>query len=207
MIRHLFAFLFVLLLASISQAQVDGYKRYQIESATIEFEISGTHSGSETLYFDHFGKREAKFSTVTIMELEQSTLTLILGDHTHSIDLKTKRGARMPTPMLSELLQFADGTDITQAAVVMMREMGGVMIESEEVAGRMCDVWKLGDMGSRIWLWEGIALKTIVEFAGMTIMVTAVSIDTESAIDASKFKIPDGVEMSDIDPALLPGHE
>jgi len=202
-IRSLFTFAlsssFLLASSTASSQSLAGVKRYQIKSGVVEYTLSGTRKGTETIYFDNWGMREAKFTKAEMSMMgftqKQNTLTLLDGETTYNIDLDTKTGTKMETPMLKELA--ANNKDLTEAGEKMMKSMGGVKIGTEVVLGKTCNVWEIRNMKSKTWVWKGVPLKTQVSMPSMEMTITATKFDEGAAIAADKFKIPSDVTITE----------
>ena len=75
----------------------EGFKRYPLRSGYMIVEHVGSHTGVDTIYFDHWGWLEAKYSHVVISMMgitqETNTLTLLDGTLMYTIDLDKKHVA------------------------------------------------------------------------------------------------------------------
>jgi len=197
---HLAFFLCMILTNSIAVGQnIAGVKRYQIKSGIVEYTLSGTRTGTETIYFDNWGMREAKYtkSEMSMMGVtqKQNTLVIIDGETTYSIDLDTKTGTKMETPMLKELA--ANNKDLTDAGEKMMKSMGGAKIGTEVVLGKTCDVWEIKTMQSKTWVWKNVPLKTQVNMANMQMTMIATKFEEGASIPADKFKVSSDVTITE----------
>jgi hypothetical protein len=176
-----------------------GVKRYLIKSGVVEYTLSGTRKGTETIYFDNWGMREAKYTKAEISAMgftqKQNTLTLLDGEITYSIDLDTKTGTKMETPLLKEIA--ANNKDLTDAGEKMMKGMGAVKIGAEVVLGKTCDVWEIKNMKSKTWVWKGVALKTQTSMPNMEMTITATKFEDSVAIPPDKLKIPSDVTITE----------
>jgi len=176
-----------------------GAKRYQIKSAIVEYTLSGTRKGTETIYFDNWGMREAKYTKAEMSMMgitqKQNTLTLLDGETTYNIDLDTKTGTKMETPMLKELA--ANNKDLTDAGEKMMKSMGGVKIGTEVILGKTCDVWEIKNMKSKTWVWKNVPLKTKVSMPSMEMTITATKFEEGAAIPADRLAIPSDVNITE----------
>lgn len=185
----------------------DGYKRYEIKSGIIETETSGTmNSGTETIYFDDYGQREAKYTTTTVsvpgMNIKQTSnqLTIIDGNWMYSIDLDKKTGYKMKPPMLEELAKGQSTDDLAKVGKEMLEQMGGKKIGEEKILGKTAEIWEMASMGTKIWVWKGITLKTETNMMGMEIKQSAIRLETNIPVSNTKFKIPDDITISEENP-------
>ncbi len=201
--RRLFVYAlssFLLIVTHTASGQsLAGVKRYLIKSGIVEYTLSGTRKGTETIYFDNWGMREAKYtkSEMSMMGMtqKQNTLTLLDGETTYNIDLDTKTGTKMETPMLKELA--ANNKNLTDAGEKMMKSMGGAKIGTEVVLGKTCDVWEIKNMQSKTWVWKNVPLKTQVNMANMQMTITATKFEDGATIPPDKLKIPSDVTITE----------
>ncbi|MEP1095142.1 MAG: hypothetical protein ABJG78_08530 [Cyclobacteriaceae bacterium] len=171
------------------------FKRYGIKSGIIEYELSGAQSGKETVYFDDWGYREAKYTEAEFsfsgFTQKNNSITIMEGKMIYSIDLSTNTGTKVENTMFDGL----EDEDLEKMGEKMMKEMGGEKTGTEEVMNKECDVWEIKHMGSKTWVWKSIPLKTEVNM-GMQMNIVATSI-TEGDVPAEKFEIPEGITFQD----------
>lgn len=171
------------------------FKRYGIKSGIIEYELSGAQSGKETVYFDDWGYREAKYSETELsfggFSQKTKTITILEGKMIYSIDLATNTGTKMENPMFAGF----EGDDMQQMGEQMMKQLGGEKTGTETILDKTCDVWEIKQMGSKTSVWKSIPLKTEVNM-GMQMSITAVSIE-EVDVPQEKLKIPEGITFKE----------
>jgi len=202
-IQSLFTFAlfssFFLASSTASSQSLAGVKRYQIKSGVVEYTLSGTRKGTETIYFENWGMREAKYTkaelSVAGFSQKQNTLTLLDGNYTYNVDLDKRTGTKMETPLLKEL--SASNKDLTETGEKMMKSMGGVKIGTEVVLGKTCDLWEIKNMKSKTWVWKGVPLKTHVSMPSMEMTIMATKLDEGASITADKFAIPADVKITE----------
>ena len=187
-------------LAIESQAQTapaSNIKRYQINSAVVEFALAGAQNGTETLYFTDYGVREAKYTTseIKLAGITQKTnkVTILEREMIYSIDLDKRTGTKMKNPMYEKFV----GKDATEVGEKMMKSMGAQKTGTEVILDKTCDVWEVKNLGSKTWIWNGIPLKTETKMMGMQMAITATQIEAEANIPKEKFEIPAGVKMTE----------
>lgn len=176
-----------------------GFRRYGLNSALIEFEISGSRCGKEVLYFDHDGWRSRlKSDFVNIPEdlsHGKSRLEMLIGLIDYKVNLKLKEGRQMPNTRLLSHFQNGEEKELYKLDSLVMREMGAEYLGEKEVLGRTCQVFRLDILGTVTWIWKGIVLKMSVDFQGMNFVKEAVSIRENVLIAALKFEVPKGTRM------------
>ena len=145
-----------------SSGDEEQIKQYQVESGFVEYKLEGLIAGTKTVYFDRWGLREARYENIELKQekvpLSQKKNNLIILDDQWwiDIDLDSKTGTKMRNPNLGPngKLKVAVFTDEE------LEKMGGVKLEPEEVAGKLCEVWEWPNAhGSKSWIWKGLQLK------------------------------------------------
>ena len=177
------------------------YKRYGIESAIVEYTISGSRTGTEKLIFKDWGSKEAKYEnaamTMAGFSIAENKLTIINGESTYNIDLEARTGTKIKTPFIEEMAEGAQTNDLTGIGERIMKSMGGKIIGQEEILGKECDIWEIEMAGAKSWVWNWVTLKTEVNFLGTAIIITAVSIDADVSIDNEEFEIPGDITIGE----------
>ena len=185
----------------------DGYKRYEEKSGIVEFEISGTmNSGKETLYFDDYGRREAKYTqtvvTIPGLNMKQTSNQIVImdGDWMYTIDSDKKKGNKMKAPMLEDLAEGQGTNDLGKIGKDMLIQMGGKKIGEETILGKNCEIWIIESMGTKVWIWNGLSLKTETNMMGMEVKQVVTKIKMNISIPNKKFEVPEGITMTEGDP-------
>ena len=184
------------------EAAVEASRRYpELKSAIIKYKVSGMNNGTETVYIDDWGRREAiykKFTTKMMgIDLERNFMTLITenGKWVYNIDLNSKTAIRMDNKGF-KALQGNSGSNMDVA-------IGAVKTGTEEILGKTCDVWKKNYPYSMAWMWKGIALKKDQNVAAMGVVAEAVEIQENVSIPEDKVTIPSDVKVKVLDPRAL----
>ena len=178
-------------------------RRYLIESGIVEYEMTGIRKGTETIYFDHWGWREATYTnselSIAGVSRKENKFTIMDGEWIYNIDLERRTGTRTRNPMLEQFIAAAKkkGESLTEVGEEMMRGMGGEKSGADTVAGQPCDVWVLKQMGSKSCVWNGVTLRTEATMGGMQITSRATRFQANAAIPADKFSIPGDVKISE----------
>lgn len=171
----------------------EGYKRYPIDHCTITYDLSGQHTGTETIYFDRYGLREAKLTNTEIkagnMSVKTNTLTIMDGEITYSVDLDKNTGTKITNTLLTTITAKLDEKDLAKMGETMMKRMGAKRAGTGDVAGKKCDVWEVSSFATKTWVWNAITLKSETKLAGMNILNIARKID-ESAVPEERFALP-----------------
>jgi hypothetical protein len=195
----LLTFSFIITGCSSTNADSSYDKRYKIKAAMVEYSLSGSQTGAETLYFDDWGKREVRYTQtqISMMGFTQKTnrMGLLEGDWMTNIDLDRRTGTKMKNPMM-DTVSNRYGKDLSAAGEDMLKKMGGRKTGTETIAGKLCDVWEVSDMGSKTWIWKGVPLKTQARMMGVEVTTTAVKVQ-EGGVPQDKFKIPSDITITE----------
>ncbi|MEM7037225.1 MAG: hypothetical protein AAF570_09620, partial [Bacteroidota bacterium] len=213
-ILRLFPLIFLFFLADSLQAQnrdaatmlALGKKRFSVSSGMVKYQVSGNASGTEVLYWDHFGWREARHKDQTIkmmgIETPDHSLALLDGEEITNVNLTTNTGTVMQFSQLSEIADQSD-EDLAAVGERMLKQMGGKVVGTEVLLGKTCTVYEIKNLGTKTWIWEGIPLKTITNMMGMEINVEATAVETNIKVPADKMQVPAGVKITEM--SSLPG--
>ncbi|HEX9652475.1 MAG TPA: hypothetical protein VGA99_02090 [bacterium] len=179
------------------------FKRYTQKNGTIEYTITGNMmTGTEALYFDEFGLREAKYTNTEIkmgsFSQKTNSVAYVEGSTIYTVDLNTNTGTKMENSMMKKL----EGKDLQDAGKQMLVEMGGKQIGNETFLGKNCEVWEIKNLGSKSWIWNGLMLKTEVNMMGQQVTYTATKIS--DTFDAKKLQRPTNINYTEgVDPMKM----
>ncbi len=180
----------------------DVFKRYGIESGIVEYKMSGSQTGTETLQFDNYGMREVKHTNTTMevmgYKTETSTISLFDGEWHYSWDPKTKQGTKMSEKMLFEMAEKYKTKDFKEIGEKMMESMGAKKLANETFLGKDCEVWEVEMANTKTWNWNGVTLKTETSMMGITINSEATSIQDDVSIPEDKFAVPTDVTFTEV---------
>ncbi|GEM_PF-739753 len=197
-------FLTILLFATSSGLQAKSiFKRYPVESGMIFYDIniSGTSkdftthtSGIARLVFDQWGARELKEEDATEVQSGDFNETrdirsMTKMDHGTIYTVDFDEGTIYKTRDRSLDLSIAQGEDLSDESIQLLKEMKAVKIGTDEVAGFPCDLWRAKDQ--KICLYKGIPLKITIEGPGFHSERKAVQIVLNHPVPEAQFKLPD----------------
>ncbi|WP_462250949.1 hypothetical protein [Ekhidna sp.] len=196
--RTLTILLLAVPLFSYSQAQTadklrsQGFKKYDIKSAQITYEISGDGSGEEKMTFDNYGwtslrQQEMTFelygitSTQTVYEITDGDFVYRLNPddstYTSKKDLKWSQQASYKNP--------------SQVSEAILFSMGGSQQSDATLNGKTCQVWTFeGKAIKEMWIWNGLVMKRKAKLGDRNIVMTATDVQTDLNASAEIFKIP-----------------
>ena len=185
----------------------EGYKRYGVESGIIETKLSGVQNGTETIYFDNWGMREAKYSHTKIemmgVKRESKIFTLIDGEWIYNVDLSTNKGTKIKNPMITSIAEQTGEKDFMQLGEEVLEKMGATKTGTEELLGKTCDVWEAQAMNMKLLVWKGIPFKTTVNLGeqmgqSMDSEIIITKFEEGVSISEDKFKLPEGATFSNV---------
>ena len=187
-----------------TEAAAESSRRYpELKSAIIKYNVSGMNTGTEIVYIDDWGRREAIYKKMTTklmgIDIERNFMTLITenGKWVYNVDLNSKTAIKMNKAGYKALHGNSGGN--------MDVAIGAKNIGTEEILGRVCDVWKKGHPYSMAWIWKGIALKKKQDVAAMGVVTEAIEIQENISIPEDKLIIPSDVKVKVLDPRALSG--
>ena len=199
--RNLYVFILLLVLISCNTSPREPLKRYQIKSAYIRFESEENGVKKEQrLYFDQWGRREAKYTTIydkNGVENSQS-LVISLPDYVYNVNEERKVALRSKN-ILSKFLYRRSSEQLQNLTEILLRENGGKKIGEEMIALKNCEIWDIEERNAKIWIWKGITLKTENVFSNKKQIMTAVSVDEDYVMSDEYFMIPEDYKIRDIE--------
>jgi hypothetical protein len=199
----------MLMAAAVGAAENPWDIRYPFKSATVTYEISGTETGSETLYIDGYGKKQARFrkSALRVMNRQMNTdkVEITTEQWHYDIDLASRTGSKTTNPNRYFRQEYEKLSDEEKRIVRKNAEemgksaLGGMQGTVEKNAatllGYRCD--KTTYMGTTVYAMHdtGIPLKTETDMMGMRVKSTAVKFD-KGAVPSNVFIPPKGIAIT-----------
>jgi len=175
-------------------------KPYKFKTAIVEYTYSGNTTGTQTLYIGEHGWNQCEVTNTVMKSFGQKNVTdeikLTLGLEIYQWTPGQNTGTLMHNSMLEELIKDPD-FDIKDFSKQLMKQLGFEKKGNEVVDGRDCEVWK--GMGSTIWIWKDIAVKTEVKVLGQKTVWTATSVQFDVPVPASKFEVPGNIQFQKYD--------
>lgn len=178
-----------------ANASIPADARCELKSGIIKYEaVTQGIKVETTSYFDDYGKKQAAVAVVNQGLVQTETKTLQFEDTIYQINVGMKMGQKVVSPEKPiNYLQLT--SDVIEKYKI--QELG-----TETVAGRQCTRYseQTSQMGQtvnvEVWVWKGIALKTIMKLGDTEIVSqTATEIQENPTIDPEMFEIPEGVTM------------
>jgi len=182
------------------------------KSGIIKYEVYGaTITGSEVVYYDDWGSREAKYITTTMelggLSVTRNTLVLLEenGQWINNVDLNTRTGIRMRNPRYKDSIgQSRREREKNEEKKNI--DAGGRKVEIERVIGKPCVVWEEQNTGIKTCTWNGIVLKKISDLGFSRTTTVATEIEERVSVPEEKFTIPPDIEMKTVDISTFHGN-
>lgn len=195
-----------ILSANILNAQDEPeFKNYNMISGYVEFQLSGIQKGTQELYFEEYGKYEAKYSKGEYDYMGKkgtfNQVNITTPDAVYSLNLEKSQGFKLPAPDYSKVIEKfeTENGNFEKVQELSMKEQGFIKKGNEKVLDKDCVVWELDKNGTniKIWIWKGIELKVVQSTQDMTSSQEAIKIVEEEAIPFAKFEVPEGIQWLD----------
>lgn len=177
------------------------YKRYAVEKGMVTYKVSGISSGTETIYWDQYGMREAKYTQTTSKMFgtasETNALMLLHGTTQYQIDLNTNSGTKTVNHVLKGMVE--EDENVGEVGKRMLESMGGNKTGEVDFLNKPCEVWEVSSMAATLYVWNYISLRSESNLMGLTQIIEAVEIQVDIDIPEEKFAIPEGAKLQTID--------
>lgn len=175
-----------------------GFKRYGIEKGALIFRIDGAMKGTEHIYFDHWGWREAKYTRTTAdvgsyQERTEETQYLD-GERRYVYNPKTNTANFFDSPQIQQAADKWQTKDMVKVGIEMLKGMGGRPDGTGKVGDTVCDVWRIDQHRITLHMWQGLTMKELSFVNNVPVESTCVQIKTEEEIPLDKLLLPKGVK-------------
>lgn len=181
----------------------DFNKRYGVKSAFVEYTITGSQSGTKTLYFDSWGMRQAEYtnSVLQVGNFSKSInlLNIVKDDSNFIIDLERRTGTRTKNPVKKLITELQNQKSFGEFGEQILLKSGAMKVGQEEFLERDCDIYEIQNTGTKMWIWKWIPLKTITKLGGVEINSVAKKIEVNVNVPEEKFIPPNDVTITEVD--------
>jgi hypothetical protein len=183
-----FLTLILLLATAAGVATAQDGQRYGIKSGIL---TQKSEMGETTVYFDNYGALEAQKMKMNFMGNEMEMTILRKDGKTYMINATEKQVQEMPDGgMGGNSINFLNLTDAVKSAN-KIKEAGKETILGKECTKYTMEASQMGmTMTQTVWVWQGIALKTLTDGGQFTFGNEAVKLEENVEIPASVFEIP-----------------
>lgn len=177
-----------------SQLEKEGYKRYAIASAVVEYALRGVQSGKEIVRFDRWGLRESNATRTEVtaggMTVPSNVETLMDGEFTYAINRQANTATRTHNTLLTEIAQTHKTKDLEEIGEKTLKAMGAKKTGTATFLGKKCDVWEVKNLGTKLWVYKGLTLKSETNMSGMKIIREATKFEENAKVAETDLSIP-----------------
>jgi len=156
-----------------------------------------------TIYFDDYGNKEC-VETIGEMDMgiagkvKMHQLSITKDGYMYNLDMTNKTGTKTKVTAGGKQ-QDIDFSNLTDD---MMKQMKITKQGTEEIMGKTCDKYTMDDptlkMKSTYCVWNGIALKSEINMAGIVAKITTKKIEENASVPATKFEIPKDIKITEM---------
>ena len=178
-------------------------KIFGIKSGIIEYEISGSQTGTKKLYFDDWGRKQAEFTNSTIKvgkyTKHSSLLKITKGDYQYIINIENNSGTKRENPIIEKMIELKNQINYGDFGEQLLFVDGGFESGSDIIAGKKCKVYEFKKQNTQKWIWNWLMLKSETNRGKIKIIVLAKNIEEDVSVPDSVFNIPQNVLITEVD--------
>lgn len=176
-----------------------GYRRYGIEKGALIFRIDGAMKGTEHIYFDHWGWREAKYTRTTtdVGSLQEHTnqVQYLEGERRYVYDPETNTANYFDSPQVRQSAEKYQTRDMVKVGIEMLKNMGGKPAGTGKIGDIDCDIWEIEQYRTTLHMWQGLTMKE-QSFAGnIPVRRACVQIETDKEVPLERLLLPAGAKI------------
>ncbi len=172
----------------------DGYRRYGLEKGILYFRMEGAVQGTETIYFDHWGWREARHintkADVGSFKEEVFMIQYLEGERRYDYNPETNKAVLFESPQVQQSAMKYQTRDMVKVSEIMMENMGAVRSGAGKVAGVDCEIWKMERYKTTLSLWKGLTVKEESFINNIPVRRVALLIKQDEDPPSDKLLIP-----------------
>lgn len=196
----------ILLLTMGVKAQEKEADIYLVKSGYVEYELSGSITGTRTIWWDNYGRwtREEEKSLTKMKvfgftsEEETHTITVTKDDRFWTANMLEQTGMTGIEPVEDIQLELSemDEEDKEELGRELFDALGGRELPPETFLGRKCQVLEV--MGAKTYIYNNIPLKSSVDIMGIRADVTAKELRENITVPKSKFEPVSGIDYREM---------
>lgn len=181
------------------QMAAAGYKRYGVEKGTLVFQYTGAVSGTDYIYFDNWGWREAKYtrSSTKIGSFSEETnaVQYLDGESRYVYDPATNKAKYYDSRQAIVIADQHGTKDMVAFGDVLLKNMGAKPAGKSKVGDIECDVWKIEDKQVKLLMWQGLTMGEESYVNGIMVGRKCTKVELEKNPPLQKLVLPKGVEV------------
>ena len=178
-------------------------KIYGIKSGIIEYEITGSQTGTKKLYFDNWGRKQAEFTNSTIKvgkyTKHSNLLKITKGDWQYIINLEKNTGLKRENPVIEKIIELKNQTNYGEFGEQLLLISGGFESGRDIVADKKCKVYEFKKQNTKSWIWNWLMLKSETKRGNIDITVVAKNIEENVFIADTVFSPPKNILIIEVD--------
>ncbi len=186
-------------------------KIYGIKSGIIEYEITGSQTGTKKLYFDDWGRKQAEYTNSTIKvgkyTKHSNLLKITNGDLQYIINLENTTGTKRENPVIEKIIELKNQTYYGEFGEQLLFISGGFESGQDIVADKKCKVYEFKKQNSKSWIWNWLMLKSETKRGNINITVVAKNIEEKVFIADTVFSPPLNILIIEVDLESLRSQE
>ncbi|SNT35356.1 hypothetical protein SAMN05421640_3484 [Ekhidna lutea] len=168
-------------------------KKYSIESAEINYKISGDADGEELMAFNDFGWMSLRQQTMTFelygITSTQSVYEITDGDFVYRLNPDDSTYSIRKDYKWSQQASYKNPEQVSEA---ILFSMGGKQQAYKTHLEKNCQVWTFeGKAIQELWVWNGLVLKRKAKLGDRLIETTATKITIDISPNPILFTIPE----------------
>jgi hypothetical protein len=195
----------LLLLISFWSYSQDDADRYLVKSGYIEYELTGSTKGFKKIWWNDYGDKErteTKSSSEVklfgmVQKEEEHSIHITSGDKFWHVNLLEGTGIK-GTEEYYEPVDFTENmTDEKKKQIEedILNAFGGERLPADKFLGYTCDIIQV--MGSKLWIYKGVVLKSTANLMGVEVNETAVRFDENIKNPDSTFEPPANINFEE----------
>jgi hypothetical protein len=181
-----------------AQMVAAGFKRYGIEKGVVLYRLDGAIKGTEVIYFDSWGWREAHYerteSRVGEFYEKINRVQYIDGERRYVYDPKTQVATYFDSPQVQEAADKWGTKDMVKVGLEMLRSMGGQPTGTGKIGEIECEIWTIDRMKTTLWMWKGLTLGEKAFALDIPVSRRAVEVRPDAEVSLEKLLLPEGVK-------------
>lgn len=181
------------------QMAAAGYKRYGVEKGTLVFQYTGVSSGTDYIYFDNWGWREAKYTRSTTklgtFSEETNAVQYLDGENRYVYQSASNKAKFYDGRQAVTIAEKSGTKDLAAYADVMLRNMGAKQNGKSKIQNIDCDIWTIDDKNVKLFMWKGITMGEESYVNGNLVGRKLTQVELQKNPPAEKLVLPKGAEV------------
>lgn len=209
--KKIFMLITILILACNVYAKNNPWEqKLPFKEATINYNISGSESGTQILYVKDYGNSTSKYKKTSVKmfgmtQPAKETLDIVTPEWVYSVDLTERKASKSVNPIKYMIEEYnkLSGSDKKKAmknaekmGVGIIQDLNGeVKKGAANILGYKCDMATV--LGATVYTISdsNVELKSSANIMGISMNMVATQIN-KGGVPSDKFKVPSGIEVT-----------